>query len=108
MHLLLTELISNQKTTSAMFTERELLICSLERRSNRLKMFGYTDTLQIVGMIIGFISDDETLLKLLALGKDYHDTLRQPVYKQALLRSSQHRLTAKRTALWLKILEIPS
>ena len=40
------------------------------------------------------------------LGKDFHDTLRQPVYKQALLRSSQDRLKVKRPALWLKILEI--
>lgn len=88
MHLLLTELITNQKTTAAMFTEKELMIWSLERRSNRLKLFGYSDTLQIVGMCIGYIGDDSTLGKLLALGKDYHDTLRQPIYKQALLRSS--------------------
>ncbi len=58
-------------------------------------------------MCIGYIGDDQTLVRLLALGKDYHDTLRQPVYKQALLRSSQHRLRHKRAALWLKVLEIP-
>jgi hypothetical protein len=57
-------------------------------------------------MTIKYVDDDSTLLKLLMLGKDFHDTLRQPVYKQALLRSSQDRLKVKRPALWLKILEI--
>lgn len=76
MHLLLTELISNQKSTNTMFTEREQLIWSLERRSNRLKLFGFSDTLQILGMTIRFINDDQTLGKLLLLGKDYYDTLR--------------------------------
>jgi hypothetical protein len=55
-------------------------------------------------MTIKYVDEDSTLLKLLMLGKDFHDTLRQPVYKQALLRSSQDRLKVKRTALWLKIL----
>ena len=45
MHLLLTELISNQKRTSTMLSEKEQMIWSLERRSNRLKQFGYSDTL---------------------------------------------------------------
>jgi len=60
MHLLLTELISNQKRggTSAaggMLTEKEKMIWSLERRSNRLKRYGYSDTLMIVGMTIKYI-----------------------------------------------------
>ena len=71
-----------------MFTDKEQMIWSLERRSNRLKCDGFSDTLQIVGMTIKFIDDDKTLVKLLLLGKDYFDTLRRPVYKQALLRSS--------------------
>ena len=71
-----------------MFTEREQLIWSLERRSNRLKSYGFSDTLQILGMTIRFIDDDQTLLKLLLLGKDYNDTLKNAVLKQALLRSS--------------------
>ena len=57
-------------------------------------------------MTIKYVDEDSTLLKLLMLGKDFHDTLRQPVFKQALLRSSQDRLKVKRPALWLKILEI--
>lgn len=57
------------------------MIWSLERRSNRLKLFGYSDTLQILGMTIRYIGDDQTLLQLLLLGKDYYDTLRKPVYK---------------------------
>ena len=64
-----------------MFSAREQMIWSLERRSNRLKLFGYSDTLQILGMTIRYIGDDQTLLQLLLLGKDYYDTLRKPVYK---------------------------
>lgn len=90
-----------------MFTEKEQLIWSLERRSNRLKLYGFSDTLQILGMTIKFVDDDRVLVKLLSLGKDYYDTLRKPVYKQALLRSSQDRLKQKRVHLWTRILEIP-
>ena len=81
MHLLLTELISNQKRTSSMFTDKEQLIWSLERRSNRLKLFGVSDKLLIVGMTIKFIGDDQTLGRILCLGRDYSETLRQTVYK---------------------------
>ena len=88
MHLLLTELISNQKLTSAMFTVRDKMIWSLERRSNRLKLYGVSEKIQILGMTIRFIDDDITLRKILLLGKDYNDTLRKSVFKQALLRSS--------------------
>jgi hypothetical protein len=90
-----------------MFTPREQLIWSLERRSNRLKAFGLSDHLLILGMTLRFLPDDATLTKLLLLGKDYHETLRKPVYKQALLRASQHNLKTKRMALWYRILDIP-
>jgi len=76
MHLLLTELISNQKRTSTMFTDKEQMIWSLERRSNRLKLFGLSDTLLIIGMTVKYVDTDDTLCKLLMLGKDYYDTLR--------------------------------
>jgi hypothetical protein len=107
MHLLLTELISNQKQTAAMFTPRDKMIWSLERRSNRLKLFGHTDMTLVLGMTIKFIDSDQMLRQLLLLGKDYYETLKRPVYKQALLRSSQHCLKAKRITLWFKLLDIP-
>lgn len=83
------------------------MIWSLERRSNRLKTFGLNDAIQVIGMVIKFIGDDETLGKLLILNKDCYDTLRKAVYKQALLRSSQERLKMKRMDLWVRILDIP-
>lgn len=89
-----------------MFTERELLVKSLTRRSNRLKKFGFTESLQILGMTIKFIDSDEKLRDILLLSKDFSEILRDEVLKQALLRSSQHRLKAKRKTLWLKILKI--
>jgi hypothetical protein len=90
-----------------MFTDRDKMIWSLERRSNRLKLYGLSRTTEILGITIRFIDDDRTLLKILLLGKDFYDSLKKPVYKQALLRSSQERLKVKRKELWLKMLEIP-
>lgn len=90
-----------------MFTPREQLIWSLERRSNRLKLYGISENVLVLGMTLRFLPDDASLLKLLLLGRDYHETLRKPVYKQALLRSSQHRLKDKRMTLWCRILDIP-
>lgn len=44
--------------------------------------------MEILGITIRFIDDDRTLSKVLMLGKDYYESLREPVYKQALMRSS--------------------
>jgi hypothetical protein len=106
MHLLLTELQSNQKNPAKMFTDKEYMICSLQKRGNRLKSFGLTDSMQIAGMSIKFIDSDETLRNMLAVCRDWNDLLRDEILKQALLRSSQDRLKSKRQALWLKILKI--
>lgn len=57
-------------------------------------------------MTIKFIDKDEDLRKILCLCKDFNDLLKDEVYKQALLRSSQERLQRKRLTLWLKILKI--
>ena len=88
MHLLLTELISNQKRTRSMFTDKEQTISTLEKRGKRLKQFGVSNTMMVVGCTIPFIEDDATLRALLLLARDYNETLKMPVYKQALLRSS--------------------
>mmetsp|Transcript_20917 Transcript_20917/g.19974 ORF Transcript_20917/g.19974 Transcript_20917/m.19974 type:complete len:445 (+) Transcript_20917:1627-2961(+) len=106
MHLLLTELQSNQKNTSSMFTEKELLIKSLDKRSQRLKNFGLTDLTLVAGMAIKYIDNDHTLFGLMAASKDFHEMLGDDILKQALLRSSQHKLKQKRRLLWLKILKI--
>ncbi len=57
-------------------------------------------------MTIKFIDRDEDLRNILLLSKDLNDLLKDEVYKQALLRSSQQRLSRKRKHLWLKILKI--
>ena len=84
--MLLTELISNQRRTSQMFTDEEQLIWSLQRRGNRLKAFGFSDKMQIIGMTIKYVADDDTLRKILALGRDFNEVLRNEVLKQSLLR----------------------
>jgi hypothetical protein len=81
MHLLLTELISNQKRTRSMFTDKEMLLWSLEKRGRRLKQFGVSDKMLVLGMTIKFIDDDIKLRQLLLLGRDYNETLKKPVYK---------------------------
>jgi hypothetical protein len=58
-------------------------------------------------MTIKYVDEDATLVKFLMLGRDYYEFLRHPVYKQALMRSSQEKLKQKRAALWLRLLEIP-
>jgi hypothetical protein len=106
MHLLLTELKSNQKNPISMFTEKEQLIWSLQRRGNRLKAYGYSDAMMICGMSIKFIDKDQTLMNILCACKDFSNCLRQACLKQALLKSSQERLATKRKYLWLKLLDI--
>lgn len=78
----------------------------MQRRGNRLKAFGLTDTMQIAGMCIKFVDDDIILRNILLCCRDFNEMLRDPVLKQSLLRSSQHRLKAKRKTLWLKLLKI--
>lgn len=57
-------------------------------------------------MTIKFLDRDEDLVKIMSLSRDLNEVLKEEVYKQALLRSSQDRLKVKRLALWLKILKI--
>ena len=56
--MLLTELKSNQKNPSKMFTEHETLVMSLQKRSNRLCKLGFSDLTLIVGCSIKFIDSD--------------------------------------------------
>jgi hypothetical protein len=44
MHFLLTELQSNQKNTSKMFSDKEVITNSLIKRGNRFLKFGYSNT----------------------------------------------------------------
>lgn len=86
-HILLTELKSNQKNPSKMFTEHETLVMSLQKRSNRLCKLGYSDLTLIVGCSIKFIDNDVTLRNILLVSKDFNEILRGEVFKQALLRT---------------------
>jgi hypothetical protein len=100
-HILLTELKSNQKNTSKMFSEQETRIWLLTKRSNRLCKFGYSDMTLIVGLTIKFIDTDRTLKNLLLVCRDFNDVLKTAVLKQSLLRADQHRINEKRRYLWL-------
>ena len=86
--ILCTELRSNQRNTDKMFTEVETRIWSLQKRSNRLCRFGYTDTTLIIGCVIKYIDSDEVLRAILCSSRDTHEILKPEVLKQALLRSS--------------------
>ena len=85
--MLLTELKSNQKNPSKMFTEHEQLVMSLQKRSNRLCKLGFSDLTLIVGCAIKFVDSDETLRNILLVSKDFNEILRQEVFKQSLLRT---------------------
>jgi hypothetical protein len=58
MHILLTELMSNQKNMAHMFNEKEMLYWSLMKRGERFKKFGYSNTATILGLTIKFIDSD--------------------------------------------------
>jgi len=81
MHILLTELQSNQKCASKMFTDKEMRIWSLQKRSKRLKKFGCNDMILIIGMIIKYVDKDRTLLNILLLSGEVHDTIKDEALK---------------------------
>jgi hypothetical protein len=64
-----------------MFTEKEQLMCSLQKRSNRLKSYGLTDSMLVMGMTVKFIDKDSTLLKVLLLCRDFNEMLKEVVLK---------------------------
>ena len=64
-----------------MFTEKEQLIWSLTRRGNRMKMFGYSEAMQILGITIRFVDNDTTLRNILMLSRDCHEILRHEILK---------------------------
>ena len=61
MHILLTELMSNQKKRASMFSEKEMLYWSLMKRGERFKKFGHSNIVTILGLTIKFIDNDKTL-----------------------------------------------
>ena len=54
---------------------------SIQKKSKRLVLFGYTDITLIVGCCVKFIDSDETLRSILLLSKDTNDILKQEVLK---------------------------
>jgi hypothetical protein len=69
-------------------------------------MFGYSDLTLVLGCSIKFIDDDRTLRNLLLSCRDFNEVLKESIYKQALLKSSQDRIDYKRKILWTKLLQI--
>ena len=59
-----------------MFTDKEMLLWSLEKRGRRLKQCGVSDTMLVLGMTIKYIDDDAKLRDLLMLGRDFNETLK--------------------------------
>jgi hypothetical protein len=77
----MTELKSNQRNTAKMFTEMEMKIWSLQKRSNRLVKFGHSDISLIIGMSIKYIDSDITLRNILTLNRDLSEILKEEVLK---------------------------
>lgn len=69
-----------------MFSEKEVITCSLTKRSQRTLKFGYTNATLILGMTIKFIDRDIVLRNILCLNKDTHEILINDVLKQSLIR----------------------
>lgn len=101
MQILLTELMSNQKNTASMFSDKEKSYWSLMKRSERLRKFGHNDITTILGMTIKFIDSDKVLRYLVSLNRDLNEVLRFEVLKQSLLRADLNDIELKRRDLWL-------
>jgi hypothetical protein len=71
-----------------MFTAKEQLIVSLQRRGNRLKQWGFNDATMLMGMTIKFLDTDQALFRVLAVCRDFNELLTDEVLKQSLLRAS--------------------
>lgn len=81
MHILLTELMSSQKNTARMFTEKEMLYWSLMKRGERFQKFGFSNVTTILGLTIKFIDSDSGLKTLCALNRDLNEILRDEILK---------------------------
>mmetsp|Transcript_26157 Transcript_26157/g.39948 ORF Transcript_26157/g.39948 Transcript_26157/m.39948 type:complete len:139 (+) Transcript_26157:1418-1834(+) len=81
MHILITELMSNQKSTSNMFPEKEQTYWSLMKRGERIQKFGISDTATVVGLTVKYVATDRELVQLLALCKDMNEILREEVLR---------------------------
>ena len=101
MHILLTELQSNQKVTSKMFSDKELKEWSLMKRGNRLVKFGFTDITLVLGLLIKYIDTDEGLLNICNMSKLCNEVLRDEILVQSLLRTDLVNIESKRKELWL-------
>ena len=106
MQILLTELMSNQKNTASMFSDKEKSYWSLMKRSERLRKFGHNNITIILGMTIKYIDSDKVLRYLVSLNRELNEVLRFEVLKQSLLRADLEDIELKRRDLWLQILNI--
>lgn len=55
----------------------------------------------ILGLVIKFIPDDASLMKLVCLNRDLNEILRAETLKQSLLRADLKDLSTKRRDLWV-------
>ena len=63
MHILLTELQSNQKNTRSMFSEREVTKNALRKRQNRINKFGQNgDMIYVIGLMVPWVDTDKNLI----------------------------------------------
>ena len=80
-HILLTELMGNQKNTENMFSDKEMLMWSLMKRGDRLQRFGHSMEATVIGLTIKFIPTDQCLRNLVSLNRELNEILREEVLK---------------------------
>ena len=79
--ILLTELLSNQKNPTKMFTEKEMLLWSLMKRGERMQKFGFSNNATIIGLTIKFIDSDDIIRQIMLLNKELNEELRNELLK---------------------------
>ena len=69
-----------------MFSDKEVILFQLAKRSQRILKFGYNNVTQILGMTLKFVDSDIVLRNLLCLNKELNEILMNDALKQSLIR----------------------
>mgnify|MGYP006893265378 CR=1 FL=1 len=64
-----------------MFSDKEKVTQSLQKRGNRLHKFGFSELTTILGITIRFVDSDITLRNLICLNKDMNEILKEECLK---------------------------
>lgn len=100
-HTLLTEYEAIQRKGGHILNEKEKLMVPMMKRNERLMKYGYDNMTMVVGLVIPFIGDDSTCVKILQTCKQFNEVFKDEIYKQCLIATERSVIRySKRHAIW--------